>query len=308
VERPLVSVVVPSFDQAEFVEETLESVLSQHYPRLEVGVVDGGSTDGSVDVIRRYEDRLAWWVSEPDRGQADALNKGFARARGDLLTWVSSDDTLLPGAVERLAAPFERDPATVLVYGDAVFTDERSERGDRLPARPFDLVRQVRTCECHVVQPASMFSRRGWEAAGPFDPSRDWFFDFELFVRMSEAGRVVKLEGEPLATYRLHGESKSFARPLVRARDYVRVAEEFFANGLFRGELAGLEGEARASAYYHGGICYYEALALPDARRCFWRSLRLDPARARRTLPLLARTLLPAPVVSRLRARRAARR
>src|SRR5690349_7302447 len=107
---PLVSVVVPSFNQAEFLGEALESVLAQTYPRLEVLVVDGGSTDGSPDVIRAFEDRLAWWVSEPDRGQADALNKGFARASGELLTWLSSDDTLLPGAVERLAESFEGDP------------------------------------------------------------------------------------------------------------------------------------------------------------------------------------------------------
>jgi glycosyltransferase involved in cell wall biosynthesis len=306
VERPLVSIVVPSFNQAAFLEETLRSLFEQDYEPLEVLVVDGGSTDGSVEIVERWADRLAWWTSEPDGGQADALNKGLARARGSLLGWLSSDDTLLPGALARLAGPFLRDPELLLAFGDAVYTDDSGRRGRVLPARPFDLVQMVRSCECHVVQPASLFSRRAWELCGPLDPDRHWFFDFEFFVRVGLAGRAERLGGEPLATYRLHPGSKSFAQSLPKARDYVRVAEEFYANGLFSGSLAGLEREARASAYHHGGVYFYDALALGDARRCFLRSLRLDPRRAPRELPLLARTLLPPRLIAGVRARRAA--
>ena len=290
-ERPLVSIVVPSLNQAAFLEEALSSLFAQSYEPLEVLVVDGGSTDGSLEIIQRYQDRLAWWVSEPDRGQAHALNKGLARARGKLLGWLSSDDTLLAGALERLVEPFLRDPELFLAYGDAVYAGERS---DRLPARPFDVVQMVRSCECHVVQPASLFSWQAWELAGPLDPSRHWFFDFELFVRMGLAGRAEQLEGPPLATYRLHSESKSFAQSLPKARDYVRVATEFYANGLFAGPLAGLEREARASAYHHAGIYFHDARELREARRCYALALRLDPRRAPRELDLLARTLVPA--------------
>jgi glycosyltransferase involved in cell wall biosynthesis len=303
--RPLVSIVVPSLDQAAFLEESLSSVLSQTYAPLEVLVVDGGSTDGSVEIVRRFEGRLAWWVSEADLGQADALNKGLARARGDLLGWLSSDDTLLPGALERLVEPFLRDPELFLAYGDAVYAGERS---DRLPARPFDVAQMVRSCECHVVQPASLFSRRAWESCGPLDPTRHWFFDFELFVQMGLAGRVEQIEGPPLATYRLHRASKSFAQSLPKARDYVRVATEFYANGLFSGPLAGLEREARASAYHHAGIYFHDALELRAARRCYARALALNPARAAAEAPLLVRTLLPARAIARARRRRAARR
>jgi glycosyltransferase involved in cell wall biosynthesis len=299
-DRPLVSIVVPSLNQAAFLEETLESVLSQSYEPLEVLVVDGGSTDGSVEIVRRYEDRLAWWVSEPDRGQADALNKGLARARGALLGWLSSDDTLLPGALARLVEPFVADPELFLVYGDAQYAGDRN---DLLPARPFDVVQMVRSCECHVVQPASLFSRRAWELCGPLDPTRHWFFDFELFVRMGLAGRAMQLDGPPLATYRLHAGSKSFAQSVPKARDYVRVAREFYANGLFEGRLAGLERKARASAYHHGGIYFYDALELREARRCFLQATRLAPTRARAELPLLARALLPPRLIARVRAR-----
>jgi glycosyltransferase involved in cell wall biosynthesis len=296
-ERPLVSIVVPSLNQAAFLEEALLSLLSQSYAPLEVLVIDGGSTDGSVEIIRRLEGRLAWWVSEPDRGQADALNTGLGRARGSLLGWLSSDDTLLPGAVERLVEPFQRDPELFLAFGDAAYTGERD---GLLPARPFDVAQMVRSCECHVVQPASLFSRRAWELCGPLDATRHWFFDFELFVRMGLAGRAEQVSGPPLATYRLHSGSKSFAQSLPKARDYRRVAEEFYANGLFSGPLAGLARQARASAYHHAGIYFHDAGELAAARRCYLRSLTLDPGRAPRELNLLARTLVPA----RLRALR----
>src|SRR5438874_2370883 len=124
---PLVSIVTPSYNQAEFLEETIRSVFDQDYEPIEYLVLDGGSTDGSVEIIRRYADRIAWWRSEPDRGQVDALNAGFRHATGEILGWLCSDDTLLPGAVSCLVAELQSHPEALIAYGRAVWTNERSE-------------------------------------------------------------------------------------------------------------------------------------------------------------------------------------
>jgi glycosyltransferase involved in cell wall biosynthesis len=281
--RPLVSVVVVSFNQARFLEEALRSVLEQEYEPLEVLVVDGGSTDGSRELVERYADRLAWWASEPDRGQADALNKGFARAEGELLGWLSSDDALLPGAVARVVDAFDRDSEALLVYGEALFVDEAGREIFPLEPRPFDVEAMVRACANYVVQPGSLFRRRAWEAAGPLNEDGHYLFDFEFALRVARVGKVARIQ-DRLALYRVHPESKSGGGSLLKARDYVRFADEFLAG-------SGLPGadEGRASAYLAAGDYFYDAGELADARRYLARSLRAKPTR--RGAALLARSV-----------------
>src|ERR1051325_2361432 len=119
----LISIVTPSYHQARYIEETIQSVLSQDYPQIEYIIVDGGSTDGSVNIIKKYEDQLAWWTSEKDEGQTDAINKGFARAKGDILAWINSDDTYEPGAVTAAAQYLHEHPDVGMVYGDCNYID-----------------------------------------------------------------------------------------------------------------------------------------------------------------------------------------
>jgi glycosyltransferase involved in cell wall biosynthesis len=270
--------VVPSFNQGRFLEDALRSVLAQTYEPLEVVVVDGGSTDGSVDVIRRFAGELASWTSEPDRGQAHALNKGFARVRGEVLGWLSSDDTLLPGAVARVVDELERDGEALLVYGAAMFVDEDGGALFPLTARAFDPDEMRRRCENFVVQPGSLFRRRAWELAGPLDEDSHYLFDFDFALRVSRHGSV-KAIPDALATYRVHPESKSGGGSMLKARDYVRFADRVLAGS----------GEGRARAYLAAGDYFYDAGALDDARRYLARSLRLRPTR--RGAALLARAV-----------------
>jgi glycosyltransferase involved in cell wall biosynthesis len=298
--RPVVSIVTPSYNQAEFLEETIRSVLDQDYEPIEYAVVDGGSTDGSVEIIRRYADRLAWWTSEPDHGQAHALNKGFARAGGEVRGWLNSDDTLLPGAVSRLVSELERDRSLALAYGDAVWLDGDSRRIGYQSAREWDLKAMARSGSAHVLQPASLWRREAWERAGPLDESFHYVFDTVFFLRMAALGRASHL-AEPLAGYRIHPASKTYSEPLPKIEEYLRLADEVFAaEPLRRYARAG-----RASYYRRAAWSLWNLGELARARRTFLRSLVLDPVMSRGTAAKMVRTLAPGPLVRRRRARRA---
>ena len=205
----LVSIITPSFNQAPFLETTIQSVLTQDYADIEYIIVDGGSTDGSAEIIRKYADRLAWWVSEPDRGQTDALNKGFARARGDVLAWINSDDTYQPGAVREAAAYLQAHPEAGMVYGDAHYIDETGRVIGRFPAAQTDY-RRLRQGYVHVPQQSSFFRAGLWQKVGPLDPSFYFAMDFDLWVRLAEQAPL-HYYPKMWANFRLHSGAKTIA-------------------------------------------------------------------------------------------------
>ena len=290
--RPLVSVVTTSYNQARFLEETIESVLSQDYEPLEYLVVDDGSTDGSVDVIRRYEDRLAWWMAQENAGQAAALNRGFARATGEVLSFLSSDDTLLPGTVGRVVQAFEAEPDLLMVYGDVLITDEHSEVVEHHASGEWQLPTMARTVYT-VHQPASFFTRRAWELAGPFD-ERSWgLFDIEFGLRLAAAGRALHLH-EPLATFRLHPASKQLSRHARMGEECLRLAHEFFESPELPESLRPYARDARATLHRRAALNFAAAGDRGRARRAFLRSLLLNPrGLTTKQGKRLARTLVP---------------
>jgi glycosyltransferase involved in cell wall biosynthesis len=305
--NPLVSIVTPSYNQAAYLEDTIRSVLEQDYEPIEYVVVDDGSTDGSVEIVRRYEGRLTAAIRQENAGQVAALNRGFARTSGAFMGYLNSDDTLLPGAITRMAAELEADPDLLLVYGDALYTDEHGRQTGYLPAREFDVAAMVRACDNHVVQPSTLWRREAWERFGPLNEDGWYFFDFEFFLRFPPE-RVRRLP-EPLSTYRIHSAAKSTGSAGTRlARDHARLAETFFAGDALPEAARPVARQGRASAYLLGAEFAYDALDLPLARRYVLTGLRLDPRRAvsPRWSSLAAKTFLPRGVVSRLRARRRA--
>jgi glycosyltransferase involved in cell wall biosynthesis len=205
---PRISIVTPSFNQGSFLEHTIQSVLNQNYPNLEYIIVDGGSTDGSVDVIKKYDSKLAYRVSEKDKGQSDAINKGFRRATGEILAWLNSDDCYLPGTLERVADFFSSHPAVDLMYGDLLLIDVS---GNILGIRrvvPYNYTLALYGLST-VPQPSAFFRRRALDVVGLLDEELHYQMDTEFFLRFGKRGLNVKHLPVPLAMFRLHAQSKT---------------------------------------------------------------------------------------------------
>jgi glycosyltransferase involved in cell wall biosynthesis len=231
---PLVSIITPSFNQGRFIEETLRSVKEQSYPRLEHVVIDGASTDNTLDILRRYDGTYNMrWVSEPDRGHADALCKGFREAHGDILAWLNSDDVYLPGAIEQVVEAFQHDPAADLIYGDIVLIDaDGNELGRRRLTRVdhFDFLGQG---DC-LAQPATFWTRGIYDRVGGIDSS--WYFqmDLEFFIRVAAAGRMKHIRSW-LAKMRIHAAGKMVKADRIRQSELAELRQRYLkAKGLER--------------------------------------------------------------------------
>lgn len=183
-----ISVVTPSYNQAEFLEATLRSVLDQGYPRLEYIVIDGGSTDGSPAILDRYRDRLSYAVSEPDAGQTDALIKGFARASGDILAWLNSDDTYEPNTLWEVAAHFAARPRDRFIYGDAIWMDRRGRTIRPKKELPFNRFIWLYDYN-YIPQPSAFWRRDLYRQVGGLDPAMQLAMDADLWMRFADVTR-----------------------------------------------------------------------------------------------------------------------
>jgi glycosyltransferase involved in cell wall biosynthesis len=210
IESPLVSVITPSFNQARYLEATIQSVIGQDYPRIEYIIVDGGSTDGSVDVIKKYQDKLSWWVSEKDKGQTDAINKGFNRAKGEILAWINSDDTYNPGAVGEAVKYLVNHPEVALVYADCNFIDEEDRIIGKFNSAQTD-IRRLRRGYVHIPQQTMFFRAKYWKELGPLDPSFYFAMDYDLWTRIAAHAPFKYLAGKTWANFRLHTSGKTIA-------------------------------------------------------------------------------------------------
>ena len=207
---PLVSIVTPSYQQARFLAATMDSVLNQTYPNIEYIVIDGGSNDGSAEIIRARAGRLAYWVSEPDQGQTDAINKGFSRANGQIMAWLNSDDTYEPEAVAQAVTYLAEYPRVGLVYGEANFIDEHGRVIGRFPAAQTDYTR-LRRGYVHIPQQAAFWRADLWRQVGPLDQGLYFAMDYDLWRKLAAVSQIKYLPGRVWANFRLHGDSKTIA-------------------------------------------------------------------------------------------------
>ncbi len=239
--QPLVTIVTPSFNQAQFIEETIQSVIAQDYQPIEHIIMDGGSTDGTLEILRKYQDHLIW-ISEPDRGQANAINKGFRHAHGTILNWLNADDLLMPEAVRKVVNFFEANPQSAFVYGDVLAIDQTG--------REFGLRSNVRACNFDmlvqrgdfIVQPAAFWRAELWQAVGELNESWHYVLDYEYWIRAAQHYDLVYLR-ESLAKERLYGSAKTFRGGMERLTELEAMPRQYGGQGIplnFRPEASAM--------------------------------------------------------------------
>lgn len=222
-DNPRVSIITPSYNQGRYIEATIRSVLAQDYPNIEYLIIDGGSQDDSVEIIRRYEDRLTSWVSEKDKGHADALNKGFSRASGEILAWLNSDDTYYPGAISDAVAYLKANPQVGMVYADANLTDHSGQVIGKFAARQTSYQAMLRGA-VHIPQATTFFRADVWRQVGPLDLSLFFSFDYDLWVKIAKVCEIRYLP-RLWADFRMHDQGKSVVNDDRCYPDMIRVAD-----------------------------------------------------------------------------------
>jgi glycosyltransferase involved in cell wall biosynthesis len=228
---PKVTVVTPSFNQGDYLEETILSVVEQDYPNLEYILMDGGSTDNSLDIIHKYEKYFAHWESAPDKGQADVINKGFRISTGNILAWLNSDDMYLPGTLEYISKHFENSQDLKIVFGNCrLFKNERKYTGET------DVVRSNRTLDISLVdyiyQPSCFWTKTVWEKVGPLNIDLVYCLDWDWFIRSRKLGIGFESVNDFLSLYRIHAQHKSAKGGKERIKEIAGIYQTYHTNAI----------------------------------------------------------------------------
>lgn len=255
----LVSIVTPSYNQGQFIKTTLDSVLKQDYPHIEHLVMDGGSTDSTLDVLQNYDDPRLTWHSERDKGQSDAINKGMRQVKGEILAYLNSDDVLLPGTISKVIGCFEQNPDVDLIYGSCYTIDANGDRvlhSDKIKVnyivKPITLT-DMMTMRIILPQQGIFWRRRVMENIGLFDESLHYRMDFDYWMRAMIAGHKFMPITEYLAAFRVHDTSKSTSQEIKFWKDWYSILDKVYTSDNLPQEVIDLKSTAYTFASYHAG-------------------------------------------------------
>lgn len=272
---PSISLVTPSYNQGSTIQETIESVLGQDYPGLEYFVADGGSKDETVAILQSYGEQFQW-VSEPDRGQSHAINKGWGRSQGEIIAWLNSDDLLAPGALPAVGRFFAEHPEIDGLYGDCDYIDGSGEWLSAYPTEPFDYPKLVASTINYLPQPASFLRRRVLETAGGVDEALHYVMDFDLWLRAGLQHSFAYLPVR-LASLRVYGAAKSVAGLDRMGDELVQIYRAYFQRPDLPVEIRALQSKALGMIYQRAADCHFWAGKLGSARRLAWKAWQSNP-------------------------------
>lgn len=297
-QQPLVSIVTPSYNQAQYLEQTIRSIIEQDYPCIEYIVIDGASTDNSIGIIKQYENHLAYWISEKDNGQAEAINKGLAHTSGEILAWLNSDDYYFPDTISTIVKTFEENPDVVMVYGDMLAVDEHGETINILKYRQLSLEELL--CFQIIGQPSVFFRREVYETIGGLDISFHFLLDHQYWIRIAQQGRILHIP-QAWAAARYHAEAKNRARAAEFGREAFRILDWAKHQPDLAEAVSGVERRARASAHRVDARYLLDGGKSASALAAWFRALFIHPPTALARLNIFVSVLLHISGLSTLR-------